>query len=239
MRTSNPALSDKTFSGELSDTNGIMTVDGTVNKTFILVGLAFISASWIWMNQARFIPLILPAIIAAVIVAFLTIFKKDWAPVTAPIYALCEGVALGGISIYFEKMYPGIVFQAIGLTMTTLAALLFAYRARLIRATENFRLGIFAATGGICIYYLIDLVFGFFGGNMPLIHSAGIMGIGFSVFVVIIAALNLVLDFDFIEKGAGMHAPKYMEWYAAFGLMVTLVWLYMEILRLLAKLNRR
>jgi uncharacterized YccA/Bax inhibitor family protein len=127
----------------------------------------------------------------------------------------------------------------VGLTFGTLAALLLAYRSGLIRATENFKLGVFAATGGIALLYLVSMVMGFFGKSIPFIHSAGPIGIGFSVFVVVIAALNLVLDFDFIETGAQRGAPKYMEWYGAFGLLVTLVWLYLEILRLLAKLQGR
>jgi uncharacterized YccA/Bax inhibitor family protein len=159
--------------------------------------------------------------------------------VTAPIYAALEGLALGGISALFESHYPGIVSQAVFLTFGTLAALLIAYRSGWIKATENFKLGVAAATGGIFFVYLISFVLSFFGVSIPLIHGSGIFGILFSLFVVVIAALNLVLDFDFIEQGAEQGAPKYMEWYAAFGLMVTLIWLYLEILRLLAKLQQR
>ena len=148
-------------------------------------------------------------------------------------------MALGGISFLFEQSYPGIVAQAVFLTFGTLGALLLAYRSGLIRATENFKLGVFAATGGIGVVYLLSFVLGFFDINIPLIHSTGTFGILFSLFVVVIAALNLVLDFDFIEEGAERGAPKYMEWYGAFGLLVTLVWLYLEILRLLAKLQSR
>jgi uncharacterized YccA/Bax inhibitor family protein len=165
--------------------------------------------------------------------------KKTWAPVTTPLYAAFEGVALGGISVIFESQYPGIVSQAVFLTFGTLAALLFAYRSGLVKATENFKLGIVAATGGIALVYLLSFILGFFGMSVPLIHSSGTWGILFSMFVVVIAALNLVLDFDFIETGVERGSPKYMEWYAAFGLLVTLVWLYLEILRLLAKLNSR
>ena len=136
-------------------------------------------------------------------------------------------------------MYPDIVFQAVSLTFGTLFALLIAYKSGWIKATENFKLGVVAATGGICMVYLVSIVMGFFGTTIPFIHESGWIGIGFSLFVIVIAALNLVLDFDFIEKGAEHGAPKYMEWYGAFGLMVTLVWLYIEILRLLAKLNSR
>jgi uncharacterized YccA/Bax inhibitor family protein len=176
-------------------------------------------------------------VVAGLIVAMVTIFKKTWAPATAPAYALLEGLALGGISAFFEVQFPGIVIQAVALTLGTLFALLVAYKSGLIRATENFRLGVLAATGGIMVVYLISF-FGrmFFGWQMPFIHDSGPVGIAFSLFVVVIAALNLVLDFDFIERGHGT-APKYMEWFAAFGLVVTLVWLYLEILRLLSKLR--
>ena len=158
---------------------------------------------------------------------------------TAPIYAALEGLALGGISAVFESRYPGIVSQAVFLTFGTLAALLIAYRSGWIKATENFKLGVVAATGGIFFVYLISFVLSFFGVSIPLIHGSGVFGILFSLFVVVIAALNLVLDFDFIEQGAEQGAPKYMEWFAAFGLMVTLIWLYLEVLRLLSKLQQR
>jgi uncharacterized YccA/Bax inhibitor family protein len=176
--------------------------------------------------------------IGAFVFAMITIFKATWAPKTAPIYAVLEGLALGGISAFFETRFPGIVIQAVGLTFGTLFALLFAYKARVIRATENFRLGVFAATGGIALVYLVSIVGRMFGWQMPLIHESGPMGILFSLFVVVVAALNLVLDFDFIERGDGV-APRYMEWYAAFGLVVTLAWLYLELLRLLSKLRER
>ena len=178
--------------------------------------------------------------IGGLIVAILTIFKKHLSPITAPIYALLEGVALGGLSAFFESMYPGIVFQAVTLTFGVLFALLFAYRSGLIKVTQNFRMGVVAATGGIAIVYLVSWLMNMFtGSGISMIHESGWMGIGFSAFVVVIAALNLVLDFDFIEAGAKQGAPKYMEWYGAFGLTVTLVWLYIEILRLLSKLRSR
>ena len=156
----------------------------------------------------------------------------------APVYAVLEGLALGGISAFFETRFPGIVMQAVGLTFGVLFCLLMAYKSRLIRVTQNFRLGVVAATGGIAVLYVIGFIGSFFGWNIPYIHESGMIGIGFSLFVVVIASLNLVLDFDFIERGHGV-APKYMEWYAAFGLIVTLVWLYLEILRLLSKLRER
>lgn len=243
MRSGNPALTEKTFRG-LPRTGAAMTLGGTVNRAAIMLALVLITAGWTWnqfhisQDAAAVAPYMWIGIIGGLIAALVTIFKKTWAPVTAPIYALLEGFALGGISAVFEARFPGIVMQAVGLTFGTLAALLLAYRSGIIRATENFKLGVVAATGGIFLVYLVDIVLRFFGAGVPFIHESGVIGIGFSVFVVIIAALNLVLDFDFIESGVAQGAPKYMEWYAAFGLMVTLIWLYLEILRLLAKTRR-
>jgi uncharacterized YccA/Bax inhibitor family protein len=242
MRTSNPALNEKVFTAIPYYGHEVMTISGTVNKTGLLLFLAVISGSLTWykaaLNPALAAPWMMGGLIGGFIVALVTIFKKDWAAVTAPLYALLEGLALGGISAIFETQYKGIVFMAVMLTFGTLAAMLLAYRTGIIRASENFKLGIVAATGGIALFYLASIVMGFFGISAPLINSATPMGIGFSLVVVVIAALNLVLDFDFIEQGAAAGAPKYMEWYAAFGLMVTLVWLYLEILRLLSKLQR-
>ena len=171
------------------------------------------------------------------IVAMVLCFKQTWAPVLAPVYAVLEGLFLGGISAVFAARFGGIVFQAVAMTFGTLFALLAAYQSGYIRATEKFKLGVIAATGGIAVVYLVSMVLGFFGVQIPGIFGSGAVGIGFSVVVVVIAALNLVLDFDLIERGAQAGAPKYMEWYGAFSLMVTLVWLYLEILRLLAKLK--
>jgi uncharacterized YccA/Bax inhibitor family protein len=169
----------------------------------------------------------------------ITTFKREWAPVTAPIYALLEGLVLGGLSALMELRYPGIAIQAVGLTFGTLFVLLLAYRSGLIPVTQKLRMGIVAATGGIMVFYLLEMVLGFFGFHFNAVNGSGIIGIGFSLFIVAIAALNLVLDFDFIEKGVECGAPKYMEWYGAFGIVVTLVWLYLEILRLLSKIRSR
>ena len=247
MRTANPALNSKTFTelGYSVDRNNVMTIQGTVNKTGILLILVLISSSWVWNmffdsgNPASAIPWTIIGAIGGFVVALITVFKKTWAAITAPVYALLEGLFLGGISAFFEAKFPGIVIQAVGLTFGTLLCLLFAYKSGLIKATENFKLGVVAATGGIGMIYFVSIMLGFFGIQIPFIHESGIIGIGFSLFVVVIAALNLVLDFDFIENGSEMGAPKYMEWYAAFGLMVTLIWLYIEILRLLSKLRSR
>lgn len=245
MRTANPALNKKTFANlaYASDTEQ-MTIQGTVNKTFIMLLLLMLTASFTWRafftsGVEAVYPWMIGGIIGGLIVALVTVFKKTWAPITAPLYALLEGLFLGGISSIMEARFPGIVLQAVGLTFGTLFALLFVYKSRIIRVTENFKLGIVAATGGIFLVYMASLVLGFFGIRLNFIHSSGTFGILFSLFVVVIAALNLVLDFDFIESGAEQGAPKFMEWYGAFGLMVTLIWLYIEILRLLAKLQSR
>ena len=240
MRSGNPVLTDNAFSGVRSyDSNDTMSVQGTANKSFVLLFLVMLTASWVWGNPATLVSFLLPALVGGFVAALVTIFKKEWSPVTAPIYALLEGIVLGAVSSLFEQSYPGIVIQAVGLTLGTLCALLIVYKSGMITVTDKFRMGIVAATGGIALYYLLSMVMGFFHVRMPLIYDSGPLGIGFSLIVVIIAALNLVLDFDFIEHGARMGVPKYMEWYGAFGLMVTLIWLYMEILRLLGKLRRR
>lgn len=242
MRSGNPVLTSKTF--EIAPAGERMTIGGTVNKTAILLALVLITAIYTWgrfystQDPGAVMPLVWTGAIGGLVVALVTVFKKEWAAYTSPIYALLKGFVVGGVSAMFELQYPGIVVQAVGLTFGTLACLLMAYKSGLIKPTENFKLGIVAATGGIALLYLVNLVMGFFGTSMPFIHESGTFGILFSVFVVVVAALNLVLDFDFIEAGAANGAPKYMEWYGAFGLTVTLIWLYLEILRLLAKLRK-
>lgn len=248
MRTANPALNDKTFAGfpATFDRAEAMTLNGTVNKTGLMLLCVVLPATYTWKlyfdhpgNPAVVMPWVLGGAIGGVVLGLVTAIKKNWAPVTAPIYSVLQGLFLGGFSSLFEARFPGIVIQAVGLTFGTLFALLMAYKSGLIRATENFKLGVAAATGGIALLYLVTLALGLFGIEIPKIYESGVVGIGFSLFVVGVAALNLVLDFDFIEKGAEQGAPKYMEWYAAFGLMVTLIWLYLEMLRLLAKLRDR
>ena len=241
LRSGNPALTDKTF-GERAWGGEAMTLTGTVNKTGISLLILMCSAALVWngaIPQAILMPAFIGAFILSAIVALVTVFKKTAAPATTPLYAALEGIVLGTISLYYEQRFQGIVINAVALTFGTLAALLVAYRSGVVRATENFKLGVFAATGAIGLLYIVSMVMSLFGTRIPYIHESGLIGIGFSVFVVVIAALNLVLDFDFIERGAEQRAPKYMEWYGAFGLLVTLVWLYLEILRLLAKLQGR
>jgi uncharacterized YccA/Bax inhibitor family protein len=250
MRSGNPALKESTFLDLGTGTvvrgdSGAMTLNGTVNRTAFLLIVTLAGALYTWnlffssQGTANLMPYVLGGALGGFVVAIVTIFKKTWSPVTAPLYAGLEGLFIGAVSAMFEQRFPGIVMQAVGLTFGTLAALLLAYRSGLIKATQNFKLGVFAATGGIALLYLVNIVMGFFGASIPFIHESGWLGIGFSAFVVVIAALNLVLDFDFIESGVEQGAPKYMEWYAAFGLLVTLVWLYLEILRLLSKLQSR
>jgi len=262
MRTSNPALNDDVFreaAGEFSQSQ-TMTLEGTVMKTGVLLCLLVIGAGYTWAqthalapaltaeaaDQAARLPIPSNAFTYTIIgslggfvLSLITIMKPRVSPYSAPLYAILEGLAMGGISTIFEYKFPGIVLEAVGLTFGTLAALLAAYSTGLIKATENFKLGIVAATGGICLVYVASFVLGFFGISIPFIHQSGMVGIGFSAFVVVIAALNLVLDFDFIENGVRHGAPKYMEWYGGFGLLVTLVWLYIEMLRLLSKLRSR
>lgn len=256
MRTGNPALNASTFenfgvyrrdiAAEQCPAD-VMTVNGTAQKALVLLAVAMAAACFTWSktfsavetDPAAAMPWVFGGLIVGAITGLVICFKHTWAPALAPVYAAAEGLFLGGVSASFEAQYPGIVIQAVGGTFGTLAGLLLAYQSGLIKATENFKLGIAAATGGVCLVYLISLVGGLFGFPVPFIHAAGPVGIGFSLVVVVIAALNLVLDFDFIEQAADRGAPKYLEWYGAFALMVTLVWLYMEILRLLAKLRSR
>ena len=240
MKSGNPALKQDTFEG-LEVVGARMTLNGTVNKTAILLALVLITAMWTWGkffesgNPASITPLLWTGVIGGFVAALVTIFSNKTAPISAPVYALAEGLAIGGISAFYEVKFPGIVIQAVGLTFGTLFCLLAAYKSGLIRATENFKLGVVAATGGIALLYLVDMAFMFFGKPIGFIHDGGTVGILFSIFVVAVAALNLVMDFDFIETGVARGSPRYMEWYAAFGLLVTLVWLYLEILRLLSK----
>lgn len=245
METRNPALKAQSFGGYAGtiDYGQSMTIQGTINKTGLLLLLAFLTAAWVWRmfsasaNPAAAGPYILVGAIGGLIVALVTIFKQSWAPITAPAYALLEGLVLGGASAMFEALYHGIVLQAVALTFGVLLCMLAAYKSGLIRATEKFKAGVVAATGGVMLVYIASFVLGFFGIQIPGIFGNGIIGIGFSLVVVVIAALNLILDFDAIQQGAQADAPKYMEWYGGFALLITLVWLYLEILRLLALLQ--
>jgi uncharacterized YccA/Bax inhibitor family protein len=240
MRSGNPALSAETFrSVPRVLGSDAMTIEGTVNKTGLALVLLMAAAAFTWNQGPAAQGWVAVGFLGGFVAAMVTVFKKEWAPITTPLYAVLEGLGLGGISVVFDRMYPGIVSQAVFLTFGVLGAMLLAYRTGLVQATERFKLGVFAATGGIAIVYLVGFVLSFFGMSIPLIHGSSTVGILFSVAVVVVAALNLVLDFDFIEQGAERGAPRYMEWYGAVGLLVTLVWLYLELLRLLSKLQER
>jgi uncharacterized YccA/Bax inhibitor family protein len=247
MRSSNPALVANPFSGfGLISHDNTMTVRGTINKTLILLLMVLLPAAWVWktffnagQNPEAIQTWMMVGLIGGFILSLVTVFKKEWAPISAPLYALMEGLFLGGISSIFETSYPGIVMQAVSLTLATLLSMLVVYQTGLVKPTENFKLGVMAATGGIALVYFVAIILSFFGINVSFINGSGLFSILFSVFVVGIAALNFIIDFDFIEQGSKANIPKYMEWYGAFALMVTLVWLYIEMLRLLAKLNDR
>jgi len=240
MKSGNPALRATTFDG-LPVSDNPMTLSGTINKTAMLLALVLAGAGWAWnvyFTSQRIedvLPLVWFGSLAGFAVAIITIFNKQIAAYTAPGYAFLEGLALGGLSALYEARQPGIAIQAVGLTFGVFVVMLGVYRFKLIKVTEHFIAGVTAATGGIAILYLVDLVLMYFGHPVAMIHEGGVWGITFSLFVIAIAALNLVMDFDFIAKGVAQRSPKYMEWYSAFGLVVTLVWLYLEILRLLGR----
>ncbi len=242
MRSHNPALRGMSSEKRKDYTRSggeTMTVQGTTNKIMILLLCALGTAALTWTADQQYIGiLMMTGLIGGLIFAMITIFKADWAPVTAPIYALLEGLFLGGISLFFNNALAdagmgGIVVQAVAITFAVFLTMLIAYKTGAIKATEKFKSGVIMATGGIFLLYLTTFILGLFGINVPYLHSAGPIGIGISAVIVIIAALNLIIDFDMIEQGEAEGAPQQMEWYAAFGLMITLVWLYLEILRLL------
>jgi uncharacterized YccA/Bax inhibitor family protein len=260
LETSNPAFRADTFRQARAEGygTGVMTVQGAAIKTLILVGILLAAAAFTWSQclhavtgefsgetVTRFAPtqsayaFLMIGVFGGFIVSLITIFSPRSSPVTAPLYAGLEGLALGGISAVFEYRYPGIVLDAVGLTIGTLVVMLVAYASGVLRATPKFVVGVMAATGAVCLVYVVDMVLGIFGIRVPYIHENGTVGIAISGVIVVIAALNLILDFDNVERGAAYGAPKYMEWYCGFGLLVTLVWLYLEILRLLAKLQSR
>ncbi len=246
MRTSNPIFKSKAFQNtQRYGDSAVMTIDGTINKTLLMFFILLASAGFTWSKamdgwgSANFGPYLMIGLIGGLVTALITTFNPRGARITAPLYALFEGLLLGGLSAIFERQYPGIVMRAVILTMGTMGALLLLYKSGKIRVTQKFRLGVMAATGGIAIFYFLSIILGFFGISMPFIHGTSLMSIGFSFIVVGVAAMNLVLDFDFIEQGSRQELPQFMEWYGAFGLMVTLIWLYIEILRLLSKIASR
>ncbi len=250
-KTSNPIFKERVFNRDSFSVSETMTVNGTVNKTALMLLLVVASAVFTWNKfydaifsnpetaMSAVAPWLMVGAIGGFITAIITSFRPQSAAISSPIYAIFEGLFLGGISAMLEMQYNGIVMRAVALTLAVFAAMLFFYRSGVVKVTKKFMLGVFAATAGIALVYLVSFIAGLFGAQMGFLYGNSNLSIGFSLVVVAIAALNLVLDFSFIERAAGQGAPKYMEWYGAFGLMVTLVWLYLEILRLLAKVASR
>ncbi|MDB5203196.1 MAG: Bax inhibitor/YccA family protein [Ferruginibacter sp.] len=249
LKSGNPALSEKKFSStilsDVVDFSNAMTVRGTLQKFGFLFLMLLGTSFYSWKefsDGGNVTPLILTGAIGGLVVAIVLAFKKEWSPYLAPLYALLEGLFIGAVSAMYNGLFaekaPNIVMTAVGLTFGVGVAMYLLYSFRIIRATEKFKSVVMTATVGIAIFYVIVFVMRMMGfDNMTFLHEGSMFGILFSLFVVTIASLNLIMDFDMIEKGAEMGAPKYMEWYGAFGLMVTFVWLYLEILRLLSKLN--
>ncbi|MCD5375165.1 Bax inhibitor-1/YccA family protein [Candidatus Gracilibacteria bacterium] len=237
----NPAMNEETFTPALGE-EGTMTLEGTINKSIILIGITILSAimTWMYVDMSILAPYLLPIIIGTAVFSFVIFFKKELSPYLAPVFAVVEGVVIAVFSALFEMQYPGIVMQAATATFAIFAVMLLMYRARIIQVTQKFRSMVMAATGAIMLLYVISILGSLTGWyQVPLLHSNGPLGIGISVFIVGIASFNLLLDFDVIEHGVAAKAPKWMEWYASFGLLVTLVWLYIEVLRLLSKLRSR
>jgi uncharacterized YccA/Bax inhibitor family protein len=251
FKSGNPTLSEKMFDKSLqldASQQGTMTVRGAMNKFGFMMLMLIGGASYTWhlfesLKQDTATTLMYVGVFGGLITALAITFKPNWAGYLAPLYALLEGFFVGGISVIMNAAYaekaPGLIIQAVGLTFGVAIAMFLLYNFRVIKATERFKSIIFTATAGIAIFYLITWIVSLFGVNMNFMHGSGMLSIGISVFVVAIAALNLILDFDMIEQGAERGAPKYMEWYGAFGLMVTIVWLYIEMLKLLSKLSSR
>ena len=246
-RSSNPALNSNTFKNVVKKDslhlNETMTIRGTVDKTALALSLLLISGYYCYFLSEQSLTLILTFIgfFLGLILFFTTIFKKSWAPFTVPFYSISQGFVLGGVSFYYNSQYEGIVLQAILLTILVLISMLFAYRSKIIKPTENFKLGVFSALMAVFLLYIVGFIMSFFGSGIPILNpnNSSLISIGFSVLIVILGAFCLVIDFDFIEEGAEKGVPKYMEWYGAFGLLVTLIWLYLEIIKLLAKLRNR
>lgn len=248
-KSSNPVLREQVFTRERTYNEEVMTVNGTIGKTAVMLLLVVAAAMFTWnkfyhatdpaVASTAIMPWMLAGGIGGFILAIITSFSPKSSPITVPIYSILQGLFLGGISAIYAVRTGGIVIQAVMLTLAVFAVMLFLYRSGIIKVTRKFMLGVVAATGGIALLYLISFIAGFFGANMSFLYGNSNLSIGISLVVVAVAALNLVLDFSFIENTALQGAPKYMEWYGAFGLMVTLIWLYLEILRLLAKISSR
>lgn len=235
----NPAMNEDTFSPALW-WEGTMTLWGTINKSIVLIGVTLISAIVTWQYVWLFTPYLLPLIIGAFVFSLVIIFKKELAPYLAIPFAIVEWVVIAVFSAYYEMMYPGIIVQAASATFALFGVMLVMYKTGLIQVTQKFRSGVMAATGAIMLLYVISIIWSLTGFyEVPFLHSSGPIGIGVSVFIVGIASFNLLLDFDVMEHGVAAQAPKWMEWYASFGLLITLVWLYIEVLRLIGKVRER
>lgn len=243
LGSSNPMLKEDSFKNEATANGTIiervngdtMTVSGAVNKTLLLFSLLLITTALSYFMATTF--LMWTGMIGGLVAVLVASFKPHTSPIAAPVYALFEGLFVGSVSFFFASAYDGIVMQAVALTFGTLLMMLLIYKSGLIKVTEKFRMGVVMATGAIMIFYVIAWIMSMFGATMPLLHDNGVMGIGLSVVILGVAALNLLLDFDMFERGEREGAPVYMEWFAGMGLLVTLVWLYIEFLRLLSKLR--
>jgi uncharacterized YccA/Bax inhibitor family protein len=248
LKGGNPAISEKTFDQVHQFEGEAMTARGTLNKFGLMLVMLLGAASFTWGIFFRdggeaVRPWMWGGLIGGLVLAFAIIIKKTWAPWLALGYALCEGLFLGAVSAFYDAIfaasYPSLIMHAVLLTLGTAMAMFVLYRTGVIKATAKFKRVVMLATAGIAVFYLIAIVMRLFGMQMPYLHENGAIGIGISLFIVAIAALNLILDFDMIDEGVQAGAPKYFEWYGAFGLMVTIVWLYLEMLRLLSKLTSR
>ena len=247
-KTGNPGLNERTFAAGPRAAVGEarMSLQGTVNKSFLMLTVLLVAALWPWTrffeasgDPAAVSGLMLSGVVGGLIVGLIITFRQTTAPYLALPYAALQGLAIGGISAIFERRYPGIAIQAVALTFGVMAALLLAYTTKLIRVTEHFRAMVVAATGAIALLYLASFILGLFHIQVPFLNDASPLGIIVSLAIIVVAALNLVMDFDFIQTGVERGAPRYLEWYGAFALILTLVWLYLEILRLLGKTRQR
>lgn len=249
-KTSNPTMRNGLYTSASRDYAGteVMTINGTINKAFLLLLLVFLGATYTWkmadplgdnVNPNAVIYWMIGGAIGGLIAALVVVFRPKSAPIAAPIYAILEGLFLGGISAFFAQRFPGIVIQAVALTLGVMLVMLFVYRSGIIKVNNKFIGGVVAATGAVALFYIVTMVMSMFGADTSFMSGSGTMSIAISGVIVAIAALNLVLDFHFIVEGSKAGAPKFMEWYGAFSLMVTLVWLYLELLKLLAKISGR
>lgn len=242
FESKNPVLNEEKIKSMMSkdDLVGVpyekMSISGAINKTLVLFAILLVTSVISFLMPTTF--LLITGVIGGLIAVLVASFKPHTSPIAAPVYAGFEGLALGTISAIYAAQFDGIIMQAVSLTFGTLLSMLMLYKSGLITVNEKFRAGVMMATGAIAIVYLVSFVGSFFGWNMPYLHEGGAIGIGISVVIIAVAAMNLLLDFDNFDKAEQAQAPKYMEWFCGLSLMVTLVWLYLEFLRLLSKLNR-